>query len=705
MAYFYSTSGADKFVGGKEDDGFVFWSGYMSAGDKVDGGAGENALILVNDINQLWSVPATGWPVFSKVMGIALFSERYNGWVAGGFSLTFNDNAFKANGDMNFVIDASQLNTDGASLRLNASTVTTTSFDIFGSTGSNSEDNLRTGSKDDRFVYFADSLRSDVLDGGAGKDVIVLSGAGDETDPNGTSNLTHIKNIEDVVVTDLSAGQTRTIFFGYFGASQSRTEINITTNRNYGSTKAASAIDGRLVVDGSGIESKTSALTITSGNAGDLLAGGAGNDKLSGGKGDDVLIGGTGTDWLSGGQGNDLFLANVDLYKGDYQFMGGGRGTATMLGGDGDDTFEFGVDFFRIKTKDVISGGAGSDKIKLWGAQVPWAMLDSPTIYGIEIIEIMGIGTSFSVSQHFLQKNHDENGQLRIQNSASNWGTARIDASNLTDDQYSVHIVVRSRGAEILTGGMGDDIFDYRIIGTKGSGLGLNSGDAINGGGGTDTILVADGRDSILGAQISNVEKVTIENRSAAGETTRMFIGTTGAISIDGRQLTADDTLIAQGQYKDPNTGKASEAKASLSIIGGKGDDILTGGRAGDKLIGGDGDDILTGYKGLDRLTGGKGADHFVFRNADESTVAAIGRDVITDFHHGEGDKIQFLHDTATPYSFIKDSAFHGKVGEVRSFLYNGNTYVQLDSDGDGDADLGIALTGKITLTSADFLL
>ncbi len=713
MAYFYSTSGADKFVGGKEDDGFVFWSGYMSKADKVDGGSGNNALLLVNDINQLWSVPATGWPIFSNVAGVALFSERYSGSVAGGFNLTFNDNAFTANGNGNFVIDASQLGIDGSSLQLNASAVTTKSLDIFGSSGLNSKDDLRAGGKDDRFIYFANSLKGDLLDGGAGKDTIVLSGAGDKitkngkstTEASGLTNLTKIKNIENVVVTDLSAGQTRTIYFGYDSTSQIKTAMSIATDRNYDTNKAASAGDGSLIVDGSGLVSKTAGLTITGGNAGDLLASGAGNDHLSGGNGNDILIGGTGQDWLSGGKGNDLFLASVDLYTGDYEFMGGGHGTATMLGGDGDDTFEFGVNFWPIRTKDVISGDAGIDKIKIWGASVPRSMLDSATISGIEIVEIVGIGPSFDVTQHFLQKNHDENGRLRIQNSAENWGTLRIDASNLTDAQYSVNIVVRSRGKELLTGGMGDDIFDYRVIGTKGSGLGLNAGDSINGGGGIDTILIADGRDTILGSQIIGVEKVTIENRSTAGEKTNVFVGTVEAISIDGRTLDANDSLVAQGYFKDPNNGKISEAKASLSIIGGKGNDILTGGSVGDKLYGGDGDDILTGYKGLDRLTGGKGADHFVFRNADESTVAAIGRDVITDFHHGEGDKIEFLHDTAAPYSFIGNGTFTGKAGEVRSFFYGSNTYVQLDSDGDGKADLGIALTGKITLTSADFLL
>ncbi len=751
MAYFYSTSGADKFVGGKEDDGFVFWSGYMSKKDTVDGGGGTNALVLVNDISYTWYVDPQYWPVFSHIEGIVLVSERYNGYTAQGFHLTFNDSVFKANGSSNFIIDASGIAFDDAKLSLAASSVKTVAFEIFGSTGAKSYDNLHTGSKNDRFVYDANSLKEDTIDGGAGTDTIVLSGAGNTTtkdghsttNPKGYASLWNVTNIEKVVVTNLSAGQTRAIDFGdrdlYKGGS-----ITITTDENYGNGKSVSPVDGRLIVDGSGITSNAIILTVQGGDGGDriiggvasdrlsggggndflmgwnghdslsggagndLLLGGRGQDVMSGGDGNDILIDGSGHDKLSGGAGDDLFLAHSDLYTGSYQIPWDQdtRGTAVMSGGDGNDTFEFELYQAIPKVGDVISGGAGVDTIAFHGNEVSKNMLDRATISGLEVIKCISRDISLEISQQFLAKNHDENGRLRIQTSPESWGRAKIDASALTDPKYSVHIVIRLQGgSENLTGGMGDDIFDYTLIGTKMPGYGVHFYDEIHGGGGSDTILVAEGRDTILGSLITGVEKLKIANTYTTGEKTKIALNTVETISIDGSKLGTNDNLTVLGYFRDERYKKIYEAKASVSIIGGKGDDILTGGRAGDKLYGGDGDDVLTGYKGLDRLTGGKGADHFVFRNADESTVAAIGRDVITDFHHGEGDKIQFLHDTATPYSFIKDSAFHGKVGEVRSFLYNGNTYVQLDADGDGKADLGIALTGKITLTSADFLL
>ncbi|MCV9963095.1 hypothetical protein OIU34_14390 [Pararhizobium sp. BT-229] len=748
MAYFYSTGGVDKLIGGSEDDGFVFWSGYMSKKDTVDGGGGTNALVLVNDISYGWSAGPDLWPVFFHIAGIALVSERYNGSAANGFYLAFNDSVFKANGSSNFIIDASGLALDEANLSLDASSVKTVAFDVFGSTGAKSHDYLRTGSKNDRFVYDANSLKEDTINGGAGTDTIVLSGAGNTTtkdgqsttNPKGYTSLWNVTNIEKVVVTDLSAGQTRTIDFGERGLYKGGT-ITITTDDNYGEDKAANPVDGRLIIDGSGIESNTSVLVVQGGDAGDRITGGVASDRLSGGGGNDVLIGwnghdalsggagndlllggrgqdvlsggdgndilidGSGDDTLSGGAGDDLFLAHSSMYNGSHDIFRDhdGRGTANMSGGEGNDTFEFGSTW-PIKAGDVISGGAGIDTIKLQRS-IPYSLFDSATISGIEVIKIISQEFTLKISQQFLKKNHDENGRLRIETSAEPWGNAKIDVSDLTDAQYSAHVVIRVQGSETLTGGMGDDIFDYTLIGTKNPGYGLGNFDTIKGGGGLDTIIVAEGRETVLGNLITGVEKLQVANKSAAGEKTSIVIRTVEAISIDGRKLDANDTLVAQGYFKHPKTGKVSEATASLTIIGGKGDDILSGGSASDRLYGGDGDDVLTGNKGLDRLTGGSGADHFVFKNADESLVAAKGRDVITDFRHSEGDKIQFLHDTTPAYSFIGNGAFHGKAGEVRSFISGSNTYVQLDADGDCIADLGIALSGKISLTSADFLL
>ena len=73
-------------------------------------------------------------------------------------------------------------------------------------------------------------------------------------------------------------------------------------------------------------------------------------------------------------------------------------------------------------------------------------------------------------------------------------------------------------------------------------------------------------------------------------------------------------------------------------LIGNVGDDILFGQGGNDVLSGGAGNDILVGGKGNDTLTGGAGADTFVWLKGDTNT--GTGVDTITDFKHGEGDKL-----------------------------------------------------------------
>lgn len=701
MAEFTGTEGIDRFVGGSEDDYFYFFPGFMTPTDKVLGGGGDNALVLINDFAQPWKIFQTDWPTLSNIQGIALISRNTEGYDNAGFKLAFDNTFFRMNKVEQFTLDASRLDLDGGRLELGASTVTNMSFDIYGSMGryaaddfvQDSYDDLRTGSKNDRFIYYANSLIDDKIDGGAGTDTIVLVGAGgtttvngkEKTAPNGFTTLTGVKNVEKIVVTDLSAGQSRTIDFGDSSRYVGRNAIEISTDRNYGTEKTPKAVDGKLIVDGSGIKSPLSMLDVTGGNAGDILTGGAANDRLSGGAGNDILSGGSGDDWLSGGAGNDVLMDDAGHDK--------------MYGGEGNDVFRLSWQYWNPKySTDLVSGGAGIDRIQISGRGVPADILDTMTVSGIEIIDFVENVTTFTVSQEFLTKNHDENGRLWIQNKAGmRGGTVTIDASGATDPEYWVHIAVRSPGEDVLSGGMGNDIFDYSRINKKlfSETSGLTTIDTITGGGGFDTILVLEGRKSMLSRKITGVEELKIVNTSVSGDKTNVVLATAEAITIDGSRLDANDSLVADGHA----------ARASVQIIGGKGDDVLSGGRANDTLRGGDGDDALTGNKGADRLTGGKGADHFVFADASDSLPTAGARDVITDFKQSEGDKIHLLHEGSPPYSFVGASAFTGKVGEVRSFVSAGKSFVQLDVDGDGVADLGIILVGTMTLTQSDFIL
>ncbi|QDG58132.1 retention module-containing protein [Pseudomonas sp. NIBRBAC000502773] len=113
------------------------------------------------------------------------------------------------------------------------------------------------------------------------------------------------------------------------------------------------------------------------------------------------------------------------------------------------------------------------------------------------------------------------------------------------------------------------------------------------------------------------------------------------------------------------------------TLIGNAGNDILFGQGGNDTLSGGAGNDILVGGKGNDILTGGAGADTFVWLKGDTNTSGGFDR--ITDFKHGEGDKLDL------------------------SDLLQGNndnnlsSYLKLTTDSAGNSTLSVSSTGSFT--------
>ncbi len=72
-------------------------------------------------------------------------------------------------------------------------------------------------------------------------------------------------------------------------------------------------------------------------------------------------------------------------------------------------------------------------------------------------------------------------------------------------------------------------------------------------------------------------------------------------------------------------TGEGADTLSSIeNVIGGSGQDVLTGNAVANSLYGGNGDDTLSGAGGNDRLFGGDDAD---FCNGGNGTDAAAESD------------------------------------------------------------------------------
>lgn len=197
----------------------------------------------------------------------------------------------------------------------------------------------------------------------------------------------------------------------------------------------------------------------------------------------------------------------------------------------------------------------------------------------------------------------------------------------------------------------------------------------------------------VLEGIVDSAGGVLTDLHGALRDVNDIRVGTSGADTING--WLGDDQL-------DGGAGNDQ-------LSGGTGSDLLKGGAGNDAIKGGLGADILIGGAGTDTLTGGAGADTFRFLASPESAVGN-GRDVITDFNHVEGDKIDlsaidansnFLAFGNQAFTFIGSAAFHNVAGELR---FTGGI-VAGDTNGDGRADFEIRVETHVALVAADFVL
>jgi S-layer protein len=210
-------------------------------------------------------------------------------------------------------------------------------------------------------------------------------------------------------------------------------------------------------------------------------------------------------------------------------------------------------------------------------------------------------------------------------------------------------------GAATLTGAFTGKSDIFNIGATSDAGL-TNTATLTIGAVETVTITLTDTDDTAV-----NVYKLNLVADAATTVTVSGNAGidfTTGSLKaitkLDASGVTEDgvvtftanaglDTTIIGGAGDDDLTGSTGADTITGgagddfldgddgddTLNGGDGDDFLDGGDGDDTLNGGDGDDIITGGTGKDTLTGGAGEDIFVFAAGDSTTADP---DVITDF-------------------------------------------------------------------------
>lgn len=459
----------------------------------------------------------------------------------------------------------------------------------------------------------------------SGTKIVVSMNAG--VDVPGTGSGFAANDQQDAFVSEFDAGAVTSIVVNAGGGNDS-----VTIDPLVGIAVTVNGDDGNDTIIGGGV-----AMTFNGGNGNDLLQGGSGADNLDGGDGDDTLVGDAGNDTLTGGANNDqifggtgsntvtdgsgndlidlsanavalvyttgggadtvLGSAFADLITGSSSpdnlfgnsgndtLVGGGAADA-IFGGDGSDTFVWNPG----DGSDLVEGGAGDADVMAFNGSA-----------GDETFTLNAVGSRFEL--------------LR------NVGSIDMDVADV--EQVNINDVG------------GDDTFNLNNL----SGTGVTSVrfDLGSGDGATDTVVVngtnlADNITASTGAPGVQVNGLPVSLLMVNADSEILVInGLGGDDQVTG--FSPLETVMAL--TLDGGDGN-DNLSAYATLLGGAGDDTLTGAVGPDTMEGGAGNDILFGLGGVDTLEGGDGNDTLVGGGGADEMFGDADDDLLV-WNNGDG--------------------------------------------------------------------
>jgi VCBS repeat-containing protein len=264
-------------------------------------------------------------------------------------------------------------------------------------------------------------------------------------------------------------------------------------------------------------------------------------------------------------------------------------------------------------------------------------------------------------------------------------------------------------GADTISANGGDD--------TLFGGVG---GDSVHGGGGNDVFVatVTDGNDTYNGG--AGIDTYDL-SRIGVNVTVNLALSFSQSSQTGTDSLTSIENVIG-GRGNNSITG----SNVANLLDGGWGNDVLNGGGDSDTLIGGWGNDSLDGGSGADVLTGGAGADRYYYSGNTFGALpittgnTAATRDRILDFQQGL-DRIDLSAIDANRtgiLDFANNAFVFGGEGPIANTSVAAQLRYRFEAIGGIDhtivegtvnatagIDFQIELVGRIALTAADFVL
>lgn len=452
---------------------------------------------------------------------------------------------------------------------------------IFGMLG---DDNIRGGPDDDNLIG---NEGDDDIEGLDGKDVILGDNGEINRNPDpGGSSLDVADPLKPLVTltsstgaagdTDLSGGSDTDVIWGDEGNDFIEGGAgNDDLHGNVGNDTISGDADADTMFGDSGTDTMYGDNSSAGNGCGDLV------DVIKGGDDNDTISGNGAGDSLFGDNGDDLVYGDADspnapcdgvdtAYGGpidDYIFgnangdqLSGQGGIDRLVGGsddanqpDGDDTIDGGTE------DDVIAG----DNATIGDSATAAAMLVT--------LRLDGRGTGDHI---FGQSENDRiHGQTGDDNIVAGSGSDYVEGNDGVDT-----ISGGLANDDLIGGGSANDgVIDANRVGT---GL-LDTGDIINGGGGSDFIA---GDNAIVNRNLPASGRASVELFDNGTTAAPAAVGTSGADVITG-------------------DGEADQ------IFGQAGNDTVSGGTGTDYIEGNNGDDTITGDDDNDDLVGGGSAN------------------------------------------------------------------------------------------------
>jgi Ca2+-binding RTX toxin-like protein len=370
------------------------------------------------------------------------------------------------------------------------------------------------------------------------------------------------------------------------------------------------------------------------GTAGDRLSGNAGNDMLRGVEGNDTLIGGAGGDDMHGGAGTDLatyadhtapVVADFDYFTGDGVRREDRIGDVEhIIGGSGNDHLT------GNWLANTLDGGGGNDR--LLGGLGADVIRGGPGVDTVDYSDRDERGDHLRADLDGAARDDGRPGEqdslgADLENIIGGSGDDVLggnNAANRIEGWYGNDSLVGGAGNDHLSAGFGDDTL------TGGPGA-----DTMWGEEGTDTVSYADHSAPVI-VDLDGHEGATRDDGQAGEQDTNTeienIIGGTGDDILTGN---GGLSTVDGGAGNDTITGSIPAAEGSRygynELKGGAGDDKIIGGGAHNRIDGGAGNDTIDGGGGYDIIDGGAGDDVLTGGDAEDVLRGGDGDDSLQD--------------------------------------------------------------------------